>query len=71
MNPIKFGFDRSLMVSLTPDEIKNMLTDFAERYHKAMLNGTEIPLDELMKAYYNMTFGILQHNDPTRFVCNS
>jgi hypothetical protein len=71
MNPVDFGFDRSIMVNLTPSEIKNMLIDFAERFHQAKLNGTEITVDELAQAYYNMTTGILQFNDPTRFISNS
>ena len=71
MSYVDSGFDRSILVTMTPDEIKNMMIDFSERFCQARKNGVETPVEELIEAYYNVSMSIFQTNDPTRFICNS
>lgn len=68
MSNIDSNNDMSLMIKLTPTEIKNILRDFADRWQRAKENDTKYTLPELCDIYYSLCFDLLEQTDPDRFI---
>lgn len=68
MGNIDKNEDMSLMIKLTPTEIKNILRDFAFRWANAQSNETKYTIRELCDIYYKITFDLLEQTDPDRFI---
>lgn len=68
MSNIDSNGDKSLMIKLTPTEIKNMLRDFADRWANAKAKNTTSTLRGLCDTYYQLAVDILEQTDPDRFI---
>ena len=68
MSNIDKNTDMSLMIKLTPTEIKNIMRDFADRWQKAKANNTTYDIRELCDTYYYLAIGTLEQSDPDRFI---
>jgi hypothetical protein len=68
MSNIDANNDTSVMIKLTPTEIKNILRDFADRWSNAQKNNTTYSLRDLCDTYYNLSIGLLEQTDPDRFI---
>ena len=65
MSNIEANSDMSLMIKLTPTEIKNLMRDFADRWQKAVADKTEYTIHQLCDTYYDLAITFL---DEDRFV---
>lgn len=59
--------DKSVMIKLTPEEIKNIMREAAEKWHNAKMADTPHSIDYIIDFHYDIIFGILRQTDPDRF----
>jgi hypothetical protein len=59
--------DKSVMIKLTPEEIKNIMREAATKWHSAKLVNTPYSIEDFMNFQYDIIFGILRQTDPDRF----
>lgn len=70
-NTIDSNNDMSVFIKLTPIEIKNLMRDFADKYHNAKSNNEDTNIRNLCDFYYYLSMSILESTDPDRFIHNS
>jgi hypothetical protein len=63
--------DKSVMIKLTPQEIKNLMKMMAEMWKNATEAKTSYTIDQLVDFHYDLSFDILEKTDPDRFINQS